>query len=65
MRLFILAAVVLTVFMLVAAASATGLCLGSNATVWLAGALLAFFADLLLGERVSTYIGTRRGPPLV
>ena len=64
MRLFLIAAVVLVVFALIAAASTTGLCLGSAFGVWLAASLLAYFADLLLGDEVvKLYSGRRRSDP--
>ena len=64
MRLFLVAAIVLIVLALIAAASATGLCLGSSFSVWLAASLLAYFVNLLLGDRfVNLYNGRRRDTP--
>lgn len=63
-RLLLIAAVVLIVFALIAAISTSGLCLGSAYGVWLAAALLAYFADLLLGGTLTgLYNGRRRADP--
>ena len=60
--LFIVAAIVLIVFALIAAASTTGLCLGSAFGVWLAASLLAFFAHLLVGGALGTWYDGRNAP---
>ena len=56
MRLLILASVILTIFAIVATAAHDGLCLGATWDTWISAALLAFFVDLLLGDRA--YFGT-------
>jgi hypothetical protein len=63
MRLFIIAAVVLVVFAIVAAASTTGQCLGTTWPVWVAASLLAFYVDLLLGDVLGGFINTQRNRP--
>jgi hypothetical protein len=47
--LFLVAAVVLIVFAIIAGATASGLCLGSSWFVWAAASLLAYYADILFG----------------
>jgi hypothetical protein len=47
--LFLVAAVVLIVFAIIAAAGTSGLCLGSSWFVWAAASLLAYYADLIFG----------------
>jgi hypothetical protein len=47
--LFLVAAIVLIVFAIIAGASSTGLCLGSAWPVWVGASLLAYYADLLFG----------------
>jgi hypothetical protein len=47
--LFLVAAIVLIVFALIAAAGTSGLCLGSNWYVWVAASVLAYYANLIFG----------------
>jgi hypothetical protein len=47
--IFLVAAIVLIVFALIAGAATTGTCLGSGWPVWTAAALLAYFTNILLG----------------
>ena len=49
LRLFIVAAVVLTVFAIIASAAASGELFSVQAIIWLEAGLLAFFVDCLLG----------------
>ena len=68
MRIFIVAAVILTVFAIIATAAHDGLCLGVTWNSWACAALLAFFVDLLIGGWVGNAIGgpfvVRRNPPV-
>jgi predicted Na+-dependent transporter len=61
MRLFIIGAIVLIVFAIVASAQATGAWLGVAWPTWLAASLLAYFTDLALGQW--KWEGWRTRPP--
>jgi hypothetical protein len=61
-RLFIIAAVVLVVFAIIAFASTTAKCLGIDGYVWVSASLLAFYTDLLVGGWVMTNL-VHRPPP--
>lgn len=63
MRIFIIAAIVLVVFAIIAAASTTMKCLGSAWPVWACASLLAFYTDLLLGGYVAGFITAHRQAP--
>ena len=52
MRIFIVAAIVLIVFAIIANSAASGTCLAVDYFTWVAAALLAFFTDCLLGGYV-------------
>ena len=62
MRLFLVAAVVLIVFAVIATANATQELFGILWTSWLCGALLAYFTDHLVPWVVSGAGFTRRTP---
>lgn len=63
MRIFLLAAIVVVVFALIAALDTTGRCLGQTSTVWLVASLLGFYLDQLLGGWVAVQIGAHRTAP--
>jgi hypothetical protein len=47
--IFLVAAIVLIVFAIIAGAAANGLCLGTNWAVWIAASFLAYLTNLLFG----------------
>jgi hypothetical protein len=49
MRIFLVAAVVLVVFAIIASAAHTGLLFGTLASTWFFASFLAFLTDLLVG----------------
>jgi hypothetical protein len=49
LRIFLVAAVVLTVFAVIASAADNALCLGSPWNLWISAAFLAFLADMIFG----------------
>jgi hypothetical protein len=49
LTLFLIGAIVLIIFAIIAAASSTGLLLGTSAVVWLCAALLSYFVDIAVG----------------
>jgi hypothetical protein len=57
--LFKLAAVVVFVFMLVAALSSAGTCLGKNVWVWLSCGLLALAVALVLAPWVDEHVAKK------
>lgn len=60
-RLFILAAVVMAVFGVIASAVASGTCLGVTYSTWVIAALLAYFVDCLVWDtNARTYSVPRR-----
>ena len=54
MRIFIVGAIILIVFAIIATAATSGVCLGVTAFTWLCASLLSFFVDLLLGTTVGS-----------
>jgi hypothetical protein len=62
MRIFLIAAVVLIVFAIIATAGASGLFLSVSGSVWFEAAFLAFLVDALLGGTIATAIGNRNPP---
>ncbi len=62
LRLFIVAAIVLTVFAIIAQAG-TGTLFGVEAFIWLAAGLLAYFVDVLVGGWAWAVGPPRQAPP--
>jgi hypothetical protein len=60
-RLFIVAAVVLVVFAIVASAGTSGLLFGVGAAVWFYASVLSFLVDVLFGGTVATAIRNASG----
>lgn len=61
-RLFIIAAIVLSVFAIIGTAAASGTCLGVSWSTWLAASLLAYFADVAVGGWVWNVRGPQQPP---
>lgn len=62
-RIFLIAAVVLAVFAIIAGAAATGTLFSTTWFVWLAASWLAWLADQVFAGWGTPYVfGTRRGP---
>lgn len=62
MRIFLVGAIVLITFAIIATAAHDGLCLGVTALTWLCAALLSYFVDRLLGWTFAAG-GFSRQPP--
>jgi hypothetical protein len=61
-RLFILAAIVLVVFGIIAAAGTSGQLFSVDAIIWFMASFLAFLTDLALGGVAYVNGGFQRGP---
>ena len=61
MRILLIAALVLSIFALLATQADNQLWWTATWNVWLVSALIAYFADLLLGETIVTRVGAWRG----
>lgn len=59
MRIFLIGAIVLMVFMIIATAAHDGLCLGVTWDTWLGASLLSFFVELLTGWTAALPSGWR------
>lgn len=62
--IFLIAAIVLVVFAIVAAAGSTGLLFGTTAIVWFFASFLAYLVDLLVGFGYQDGTWGRRGGPV-
>ena len=60
-RLFLIAALVMFIFALIASLASDGLCLSESFSVWAAAGFIAFVADCLFGGWVTASI--QRQPP--
>jgi len=65
MRIFIVGAIVLIVFAIIATASTTGELFSTTWFTWLCAALLSFFVDVLVGWTWAVGPFTRRERPPV
>jgi hypothetical protein len=63
MRIFLVAAVVLIVFGIIAAAGATDLFLSVSAVIWFMASFLAYLTDCLLGGYIGTAWTNRNSVP--
>jgi hypothetical protein len=66
MRIFIVGAIVLVVFAIIATAATTGELFGVTWYTWLAASLLSFYVDLLTGWAwaVGPFVRRDRGQPV-
>lgn len=63
LRIFIIGAIVLAAFAVVASAASNGACLGVSYSSWLIASLLSFFVDVLTGGYAWTVGTPRQQPP--
>lgn len=61
-RLFIIGAIVLSIFAVIASAASTGSCLGVSYSSWLVASLLSYFVDCALGGWVWNVRGPAQPP---